>query len=281
MTMTHEFIQAAGREIHFTQWGHEHRDAVVLWHGLVRTGRDFDTLAAHLAARYRVLCPDTLGRGLSQWAVDKAQEYTYPFYGKIAGDLLERLNIRTVRWLGTSMGGLLGIYLACGPLKGRITQLLLNDIGPHIPEPALKRIIDYVGHPPVFDTLAAYEKWLRQTYATFGHLTDATWRHLAVTSHRRRDDGRIAVHYDPQIAQTFTSGGSPVDLWALYDAVACPTLVIRGASSDVLAAETAEAMTRRGPKAALRLVADCGHAPLLDVPHQMALVSGFFGGQIY
>ncbi|MFI5399794.1 MAG: alpha/beta fold hydrolase [SAR324 cluster bacterium] len=278
MKMTHEFIQAAGREIHFTQWGHEHRDAVVLWHGLVRTGRDFDALAGHLAARYRVLCPDTLGRGLSQWAVDKSQEYTYPFYGKIVAELLERLNLRTVRWLGTSMGGLLGIYLASGPLKGRITQLLLNDIGPDVPAPALKRIFDYVGHPREFDTLAGYEQWLRQIYATFGALTDATWRHLAVTSHRRTDDGRVTVHYDPQVLQGFTSGAGQADLWAAYDAVPCPTLVIRGAASDVLAAGTAEEMTRRGPRAALRLVADCGHAPLLDVPDQMALVTGFFNG---
>jgi pimeloyl-ACP methyl ester carboxylesterase len=273
--MTHELVQAAGREIHLTQWGHGQRDTVLLSHGLARTGRDFDALAAHLAARYRVLCPDMPGRGLSQWAVDKAGEYNHTFFGKIVVDVLDRFKVDKLRWVGTSMGGLTGMYLASGPLKGRITHLLLNDIGPHVPEPALKRIAEYVGQPPVFDTLAAYETWLRQTYAPFGPLTDATWRHLTVTSHRRRDDGRVAVHYDPQIIQMFTSGVGRVDLWAAYDAVACPTRVIRGAKSDVLAADTAQEMTRRGPKAELRMVAECGHAPLLDVPHQMALVTEF------
>jgi len=275
MEMTHEFAQCAGREIHFTQWGHKNREVVVAWHGLARTGRDFDTLAAHLAQRYRVICPDTLGRGLSQWAVDKAQEYNYPFYGRCIVDLLASLKIDKVRWVGTSMGGLLGIYLASGPLKGRITHLLLNDIGPDVPAPAIQRILTYVGKPPAFDTLVAYEQWLRQTYASFGPLTDATWRHLTVTSHRRADDGRIVVHYDPQITQTLTSGVGRVDMWAAYDAIACPTLLVRGAASDVLAPETAEAMTKRGPKAALKLVQECGHAPMLDVPHQMKLVTGF------
>jgi pimeloyl-ACP methyl ester carboxylesterase len=275
MEMTHHFVQCAGREIHLTQWGHAHRDTVVLWHGMARTGRDFDTLAAHLASRYRVLCPDTLGRGLSQWAVDKAQEYNHPFYGKCAVDLLATFKVDRLRWVGTSMGGHLGIHLASGALKGRITHLLLNDIGPEVPMPALQRIAEYVGKPPVFDSLAAYEAWLRRTYASFGPLTDQTWGHLTATSHRRTDDGRIAVHYDLQISQMFTSGVGRIDLWAAYDSVACPVMVIRGASSDVLAPETAQAMTQRGPKAALKLVTECGHAPMLDVPHQMALVTEF------
>lgn len=275
MMMTHEFLQAAGREIHLTQWGHGHKETVLLSHGLARTGRDFDALAAHLAGRYRVLCPDMLGRGLSQWAVDKAGEYNHPFYGKIVEDLLDQLKVGTLRWVGTSMGGLLGIYLASGPLKGRITHLLLNDIGPHVPDAALKRIVEYVGKPPLFATLAAYESWMRLTYAPFGPLTDATWRHLAVNSHRRTDDGQVTVHYDPHIVQMFTSGVGRVDLWAAYDALACPTRVIRGAASDVLSAETAAEMTRRGPKPEVRLVAECGHAPMLDVPHQTALVTEF------
>lgn len=278
MGMTHEFMQCQGRELHFTQWGHGHREAVVLWHGLARTGRDFDTLAAHLESRYRVLCPDTPGRGLSQWAADgvaKAQTYNYPFYGACAVELLDRLGLKTVRWVGTSMGGQLGMYAASGPLAGSISHLVLNDIGPEVPMAAVGRIADYVGRPPVFDTLAAYEAWLRQTYAPFGPLTDATWRHLAATSHRRLDDGRIAVHYDPQIAQQLTSGVARVDFWQAYDRIACPVLLIRGAKSDVLPASVAAEMTRRGPKCALREVPECGHAPMLDVPSQMAIVTEF------
>jgi pimeloyl-ACP methyl ester carboxylesterase len=167
------------------------------------------------------------------------------------------------------------MYLAAGALLGRIVRLVLNDIGPEVPADALQRIAAYVGRPPTFDSLAAYEQWLRTNYAPFGSLADATWRHLAVTSQRRMDDGRFTVHYDPQIVQQLTSGVGRVDWWAAYDAIRCPTLLLRGESSDVLAAATAEAMTTRGPKCRLETVAGCGHAPLLDVPHQMALVEAF------
>jgi pimeloyl-ACP methyl ester carboxylesterase len=169
------------------------------------------------------------------------------------------------------------MYLASGPLQGRISHLLLNDIGPEVPAAALQRILTYVGSPPVFDSLMAYEQWLRKTYISFGPLTDETWRHLAVTSHRRTDGGKVAVHYDPQIVQTVSSNVGRVDMWAAYDAITCPTLLLRGATSDVLALETAEAMTRRGPKAILKQIQECGHAPLLDVPHQMQLVTDFLG----
>lgn len=293
MGMTHEFMQCQGREIHFTQWGHAHRETVVLWHGLSRTGRDFDALAEHLAEqaspRYRVLCPDTPGRGLSQWAADPAREYSTAFYCACAVALLDRLGLKSAHWVGTSMGGRLGITLAAGPLAGRISRLVLNDIGPEVPPAALQHIAERITELPTFDSVAAYEQWLRQNYASFGPLSDTAWRHMATHSHRRRDDGRITVHYDPQLARQFASAiaaalaaAPPVagqgDLWPDYERVRCPTLLIRGAQSDVLTAETAQAMTQRGPKCQLRTVAECGHAPLLDVPHQMALVTEFLKG---
>src|SRR5262249_12323009 len=150
--MNSHYLTCAGREIHFMEWGSPTAPPVVMWHGLARTGRDFDVIAATLDSTYRVICPDTLGRGLSAWAVNPVEEYTYGFYGKIALDLLRQLHIDFLRWVGTSMGGLIGIGLAGGELRGRITHLLVNDIGPIVEPAAAQRIVSYAGNPPVFDT---------------------------------------------------------------------------------------------------------------------------------
>ena len=153
MSHKSQYVTCANREIHVTVWGAENADTVIMWHGLARNGRDFDAIAAALSDRYRVLCPDTVGRGLSQWAEDPVREYCLGFYGDLALDLVKAFDLEKMRWLGTSMGGALGIMLAAGPLKERITHLVINDIGPALSDAAVGRILNYAGNPPVFSTM--------------------------------------------------------------------------------------------------------------------------------
>ena len=280
MTMASRYLTCIGRELHFTEWGAENTEAVLCWHGLARTGRDFDALARHLSGRYRVICPDLLGRGCSQWALEPEREYCFAFYREIALDLCSQLGIERMRWIGTSMGGLLGIALAGGALRGRVTHLVLNDVGPDVPEGAVQRIAAYGGNPPTFETLTALERWLRTVYAPFGPQTDATWRHLAETSWRRTDAGKITVHYDPRLMGHLTSHPADWDQWAAYDRIQCRTLLFRGRGSDVLSRETAEAMTQRGPRCRLVEIEYCGHAPMLNVMAEQQVIDDFLSSQL-
>lgn len=272
------YVQAAGFEIHVTEWGDPGRPPLVMWHGLARTGRDFDEAASALSDTYFVICPDTLGRGLSAWAKRAEVDYSYRSFGDIALGLLDHYGIGRTRWVGTSMGGLIGITLAADRMKDRITRLVVNDIGPDIPAAGAERIAAYVGSPPVYDTVAELEAWLRRNYAPFGDNTDAFWRRMTDTSVRRTDDGRVTVHYDPQIASQFTHHKADLDVWDKYDAVTAPMLLIRGVASDVLAAATAEAMTRRGPRPRLVTIDGCGHAPTLASEAQIGLLRTFLAG---
>lgn len=271
------YLDAAGFEMHVTEWGERDRPAIVMWHGLARTGRDFDELASALSDRYFVLCPDTLGRGLSSWAEDKADHYAFRTYCAMALDMLAHYGIETLRWVGTSMGGLIGITLAAGALKDRMTHLVINDVGPDIPAEGAQRIVDYVGNPPVFDTVFELEQWLRANYVHFGVNSDAFWRRMADTSMRRTDGGRVTVHYDPAIVSQFRENKADLDVWETYDAVKARALLIRGEASDVLSPKVAESMTRRGPRPRLETVAGCGHAPTLASSDQIALVREFVG----
>ncbi|HEY8554787.1 MAG TPA: alpha/beta hydrolase [Burkholderiales bacterium] len=270
------YLTCCGREIHYVEWGASNRPPVVMWHGLARTGRDFDTLAAALADRYRVICPDTIGRGLSQWSPLPDAEYCLDFYVRIAQALLDQLGIERVRWVGTSMGGALGMRAAATVLRGRITHLVLNDIGPEIrATPGADRIVSYVGNPPAFQTLTAYEAYLRTVYKPYGWQSDEEWRRMAETSARRLPDGRITVHYDPAIMRQFVAHPDDYQQWQYYDRLEIPTLLLRGESSDLLARPVAEEMTRRGPRAELVEIAGCGHAPALNVPDQIERVGRF------
>ena len=264
-----------GRELHYLEWG-EGRETVIAWHGLARTGRDMDDIAAHLAPRYRVICPDTIGRGLSQWSARPEHEYCLEFYARLAVSLLDALGVNDCVWLGTSMGGALGIRLAARELKGRIRRLLLNDIGPELAPAAVERIRAYAGSPPQFDRMSELEQYFRTIYKPYGHLTDAQWRRLAETSARRTADGRLTPHYDPKIVLQFEHHPRDYDQWDVYDAVECPTLCLRGESSDLLLPAVAEAMRHRGPRAKVVTIPGCGHAPALNVPEQFQLVERFF-----
>lgn len=280
---TSHYAQCAGYEIHYTAWGREDAPVVLAWHGLARTGRDMDPLAAHLADRYRVVCPDMLGRGLSQWSARPGDEYSLRFYTRIAAELFAQLGIAQAHWIGTSMGGAIGTVAASGlcepQLKGAIRSLLLNDNAPELAAPALERIKAYAGEPPAFATVAELEAFFRQVYAPYGWLPDAQWRLLTESSTRRLPDGRVTPHYDPAMVQQFTGHENDYLIWPHYDALALPVLCLRGADSDLVLPDTIAAMRTRGPgaKGLLQVVevAGCGHAPALNVPAQFALVDDF------
>jgi pimeloyl-ACP methyl ester carboxylesterase len=277
--MNSRYLVCEGRELHFMEWGQEHSETVVAWHGLARTGRDMDELAAHLSRRYRVLCPDTLGRGLSQWSPAPEKEYCLEFYGRLAQSLLDQLGVEECLWVGTSMGGALGLRLAAGSMKARIRRLVLNDIGPELGAAAVERIRSYAGKPPQFERMSELEQYFRTVYKPYGWLSDGQWRHLTETSARRMPDGRLTPHYDPGMVLQFVHHPGDYDQWEAYDAVEAPTLCLRGETSDLLLADTAEAMRRRGPRAVVVTIPGCGHAPALNVPDQLNLVERFLAGR--
>jgi len=273
--MKSNYLTCEGRELHYTEWG-SGPDTVIAWHGLARTGRDMDDIAAQLATRYRVICPDTIGRGLSQWSPEPEREYCLDFYARLAVSLVDQLGLERFYWLGTSMGGALGIRLAAGALKGRIKRLVLNDIGPQLGAAAVERIRSYAGKPAQFDRVSELERYFRTIYQPYGWLSDEQWRRLTETSTRRTADGRVAPHYDPNMVLQFEHHPRDYDQWDAYEAIDVPTLCLRGESSDLLLADTAEEMRRRGPRAVVVTIAGCGHAPALNVPEQFQLVERFF-----
>ena len=284
MSPVSRYVRCAGREIHYTEWGAAHAPTVIAWHGLARTGRDMDELGQHLAAHgYRVICPDTLGRGYSQWSPQPEQEYCLAFYARIAADLFEQLDIASAHWVGTSMGGAIGTVCAAGllqpQLQGRIRSLVLNDNAPQLADAAIERIRAYAGHPPAFATMAELEAFFRQAYRPFGWLSDAQWRRLAETSMRRLPDGRVTPHYDPAMVQQFVNHPDDYLLWAHYERLVQPVLLLRGAESDLVLPETVVRMRDCGPGRAGRLqvieVPGCGHAPALNVPEQLDAVLQF------
>ncbi|MBV8503253.1 MAG: alpha/beta hydrolase [Paucibacter sp.] len=274
------YLVCEGRELHFMEWGAEHEEVVITWHGLARTGRDMDDLAAHLATRYRVIAPDTLGRGLSQWSPRPEEEYCLDFYVRQATALLDQLGIERCLWVGTSMGGAIGLLAAATTLRGRIRRLLLNDIGPELAAPAVERIRSYAGRPPAFDTVGELEQYFRGIYAPYGYLSDAQWRRLTETSTRRLPDGRVTPHYDPAMVGQFTHHPRDYERWTEWDSLNLPVLCLRGESSDLLTAETAEAMRIRGPRAVVVTIFDCGHAPALNTSPQFSLVERFLSAAL-
>jgi pimeloyl-ACP methyl ester carboxylesterase len=278
MNATSNYLRCAGREIHYMDWGAGNPATVVAWHGLARTGRDMDELAAYLSAPergYRVICPDTVGRGLSEWSPDPTNEYCLQFYSRLATELVDQLGLTQFHWVGTSMGGAIGMVAAAGPLRGRIERLVLNDMGPQLAESALARIRSYAGSPSAFSTVSELEAYFRTVYRPYGFLTDAQWRRLTETSTRRLPDGRVTPHYDPAMVQQFVHYPNDHDRWTDWDSLSLPVLCLRGADSDLLEAATASQMATRGPRARVVTIAGCGHAPALNVPEQLELVRDF------
>ena len=263
----------------YWEWGDAANPRVLVCaHGLSRQGRDFDTLARALCGDYRVVCPDVVGRGRSDALADPTG-YQIPAYVADMVTLLARLDAATVHWVGTSMGGLIGIGLASLP-GSPIDRLVLNDIGPTLSAEAITRIGTYLGVPVHWATLdeAADSLWSLST--SFGPHTREQW--LALTRPMLKPDGDgFKLHYDMNIALPLRgitpelAAGGEAMLWRSYDAITCPTLLLRGADSDLLTRDTATQMTRRGPNARLVEFADVGHAPTLVAADQVAAVKAF------
>ncbi|MCX7150307.1 MAG: alpha/beta hydrolase [Rhodocyclales bacterium] len=274
-------LSAAGfHHMAYVEWGDAANPKVLVCvHGLTRCARDFDFLAQALADDYRVVCPDVVGRGRSDWLRNKSL-YAVPQYCADMTTLLAKLNAETVHWVGTSMGGLVGMALACQP-ETPITRLVLNDVGPVITAASLERIGTYLGTAPRFDSIEQAEAFVRFVSATFGSFSDAQWRHLTVHVTRTTADGKVEFAYDPGIAQAFredASSGKDIELWPIYDGIACPTLLLRGATSDLLTHDAALQMSQRGPRAKLVEVPGVGHAPMLMDNVQVTPVREFLLG---
>ncbi len=245
-------------------------------HGLTRRGRDFDFLAQALERDYRVLCPDMPGRGKSDWLNDK-NDYDYLTYVAAAAALIARGGAASVDWVGTSMGGLIGMMVAAQP-DSPIRKLVINDVGPFLPKAALERIGSYVGTDPRYDSLEALKKKLREDSASFGKLTDAQWHFLAKHYARRLPDGKWTPHYDPGIAVNIRKAmpAQDVALWPIWQQIRCPVLVLRGAQSDLLTAETAEKMKDRPYPTEIVTIAEVGHAPALLSEEQIGVIKRWF-----
>lgn len=260
----------------YTEWGaRDNPRVLVCVHGLTRNARDFDALASAMSSHFRVICPDVVGRGRSGRLRDPAG-YAIPQYVADMVTLIARLGVEQVSWVGTSMGGLIGMALAS--LDGApIQRLLLNDVGPVITVESLKRIATYVGTDPTWATFDEALAYVKLISAPFGALDEGQWRHLTESSVAQRPDGRWGFLYDPQIALPFKAAfvDQDIDLWPMYEQIKCPTLVLRGESSDLLTRETWEAMGARGPKARLAEVPGVGHAPMFMTDDQISIAREF------
>jgi pimeloyl-ACP methyl ester carboxylesterase len=232
-----------------------------------------------MASEYRVICPDVVGRGRSAWLRDK-NYYKVPQYCADMVTLLARLDADTVHWVGTSMGGLIGMVLAAQE-DTPISRLVLNDVGPVVTAVSIARIGEFLGKSPRFASIEEAEIFVRFVSMPFGALSDAEWRHLTIHTMRSLPDGGFEMAYDPDIAEPFRQDmgkGQDVELWPIYDAVKCPTLLLRGAHSDLLTEETAQRMTERGPCATLVEIPAVGHAPMLMSADQISIVRDFLLG---
>ncbi len=269
-------LSAAGafHKVVYWEWGPADAPVLLCVHGLTRNGRDFDAVAERFSDRWRVVCPDIVGRGESDRLLNPAL-YATPQYLADLTALIARLNVDKVAWLGTSMGALLGMF-AAATANTPVERLLMNDAGPVLTKESLQRIAAYVGSTPDFADMAEGEAYLRRVHAPFGPLTDEQWGHLARHSLKTNAAGRVELKYDPAIAQPFAQViGEDMVLWPFWDAVQCPVTVIRGAQSDLLRAETLAEMQSRGPAVTAHEIPGVGHAPALMADDQLDLIAAW------
>lgn len=264
----------------YKEWGAtDNPNVLVCVHGVTRVSDDFDHLALDLCKDFRVICPDVVGRGRSDWLRDP-QYYQVPQYVSDMVTLLARVDAQNVNWFGTSMGGLIGMALASLP-ESPISKLVLNDIGPSLNPVALARIGEYIGQPVRFATFEEAERYIREISLPFGSHSDEEWRKFAADVLRRDDDGQWTRNYDLRLAEPFKSATpestqhAEAMLWMAYDAIRCPTMLVRGAQSDLLTREVAESMTARGPRAELIEFDGVGHAPTFMHADQIEVARRF------
>ncbi len=273
-------VPATGRwlQMAYAEWGAADNPEVVLCvHGLTRCGRDFDALARYLAPRFRVICPDMPGRGRSDW-LPAASDYSYPRYLNDISVLLARLQVARVHWVGTSMGGILGMMAAA--MQGHpLRSLVLNDVGMRIPAAALQQLATYVGKAPTFDSFAAITEYLARVNAGFGRLDAMQWAELARHTTREDAAGRWQVCYDPAIGAALQDIRQDIDLEPLWRSTRLPALIVRGVESTLLTAEIVSGMQAIRPDVQAITFSGCGHAPALQSLEQLAVVAGFLSGQ--
>ncbi|TWG80369.1 pimeloyl-ACP methyl ester carboxylesterase [Cupriavidus gilardii J11] len=270
----------------YHEWGDPANPRVLMCvHGLTRTGRDFDTVARALCGDYRVICPDVVGRGRSDWLADP-RSYVVPQYVSDMVTLIARLGVEQVDWFGTSMGGLIGMSLA-GLRNTPVRKLLLNDVGPRIAASAVERIGAYLGLPVRFKTFEEGLAYLQTIAASFGRHTPDQWRELngPILKPVQGEEGlEWGLHYDPQLAVPFRAATSEMvaagesTMWRLFESIEAPVLVVRGAQSDLLTRETVAEMVERGKHVRSVEVPDVGHAPTFVDPAQVAIARDFFAG---
>lgn len=257
----------------WTEWGDRDNPRVLVCaHGLSRNGRDFDFLAREMASEYRVVCPDYPGRGRSSWLTDKSA-YTNQQYCRDTLNLINSLDYEILDWVGTSMGGLIGMALAADP-DSPIRKMVVNDVGPHIPAAALREIGDYLGRHPRFSSREEALDYYRSVYASFGALDDEHYEHF-VTHGIAWDDeaGHFRLEYDPAIIDQFLHVvNEDIELWDVFDRIEIPLLILRGKKSGLLLPQTVEQMKHRHGNAISHEFEDCAHAPSLMVPEQIEIV---------
>ncbi|MCC9624593.1 alpha/beta hydrolase [Thalassospira sp. MA62] len=268
------FVKCCGYEMHVRAWGDRSKRPLVMVHGLARLADDFDLVAPHFTDDYYVLCPSIIGRGLSGWASHPDTEYTIPFYVSQMFEMLDHFGIQTCDWIGTSMGGLIGMF-ATAEVAGRIERLVLNDIGPELNQDAVDRIKSYVGVSPEFETIDDVEKLVRVVYAPFGDFDDATWSLLASRSVRRVPNGNFMMHYDPEVMRVFAEQIDSFDAWDIFDALPCPVMLVSGEKSDLIPKSIVDKMKQKKPQMPIAAVANCGHAPHLNDKAQINAIRDF------
>ncbi|EHJ93199.1 alpha/beta fold hydrolase [Vreelandella boliviensis] len=270
-----EFVRVRELEVAVRIWNPTAPRTLIAWHGLARHGGDFSALARELGSEWRILAPDTPGRGLSSWSLFPAHDYLYSHYVTVAIALLDHFELEYVDWLGTSMGGLLGMLIAADPqYSARISRLILNDVGPELNTQGLIGLSSYFGVTHRFSTFSELQQELNLHYASFGITGESARRELALNSARRLPDGSWTYHFDPRIGEQFVHD-TPRDMWADWVAIRCPVMVIRGEESTLLDPETLPRMAEAHPKLVTLSVPNCGHAPMLDKPAQVDPIHHF------
>jgi len=256
----------------YSSWGDTNNpDVLICSHGLTRNRHDFDALAEKLSEKRRVICFDLPGRGESDWLNNK-MAYDYTQYTVDALMIIAASGVEKVDWLGTSMGGLLGMALSSMP-DSPIKKLIINDVGPYIQKEALTRIAEYVGQQPHFDSTEELGLYMRTVYAGFGNLTDQQWDSMLTFGQRTLESGQLTLNYDPDISKSFLDKPlDDMDLWPVWAAIKQPVLVIQGENSDLLSNETAEKMTTTGPKATRVIIPNTAHAPALMNEHDIGII---------
>ncbi len=259
-------------KVAYVEWGSNNAEhTIVCVHGLTRNSRDFDILAEQLSQNFRVICPDIVGRGESTWFADP-HYYNQAQYIIDLTALIARLGVNSLTWIGTSMGGLLGMYLA-SQANSPIKALILNDVGPVIPRAAIARIAKYAGNYVEFTNLDIAQQYLRNYFACGDQLSDTIWNNLTLHSVIQKSDGTYKLAYDPKVStgmhKLWFTG---VHLWPVWNNIRCPVLALRGARSDVLLPETIQQMCKSGPKTDVVEIPNCGHAPMLMTQDQIDII---------